>query len=70
MAPSAATREVDPAGEALFEHPFVVLSGDRPFLPISDAALANLRLYIREGGLLFVDDATGLERRRRLRDRG
>ncbi|HCP47624.1 MAG TPA: hypothetical protein DIU15_16400 [Deltaproteobacteria bacterium] len=53
---------VDPGSEALFEHPFVVLSGDRGFEPLGDQALANLRLYVREGGLLFVDDATGLER--------
>jgi len=55
-------RVIDPGSEALFEHPFVVLNGDRAFDPLTDQALSNLRLYVREGGLLFVDDATGLER--------
>ncbi len=55
------TPSVDPASPALFDHPFVVLSGDRGFPELPDEAVANLRLYLREGGLLFIDDATGLE---------
>lgn len=52
---------VDPASPALFDHPFVVLNGDRGFAPLPDEAIHNLRLYVREGGLIFIDDATGLE---------
>ena len=52
---------VDPATEALFSQPFVALTGDRWFEPLPDAAVANLRLYLTEGGFLFVDDATGIE---------
>jgi len=62
ITPDVTTVDIDPSSEELFQHPFVVLSGDRAFEPLADQALANLRLYVREGGLLFVDDATGLER--------
>ncbi len=52
--------EIGPDSEALFDHPFVALTGDRGFAPFSDEAVANLRLFVREGGFLFVDDATGV----------
>lgn len=53
--------EVDPASQDLFAQPFAVLNGDRWFEPLPDEAIANLRLFLREGGFLFVDDATGLD---------
>jgi hypothetical protein len=59
--PDLTPREVDPASAALFDQPFVVLSGDAWFDPLPDAAVSNLRLYLREGGFLFVEDATGVE---------
>lgn len=57
---SAKVAEVTPESEALFEHPFVALVGDESFPGLSDAAVANLRLYVREGGFLFIDDASGV----------
>lgn len=60
--PDLRVREVDPGSAALFDQPFVVLSGDRGFAPLTDEAVSNLRLYLREGGFLFVDDASGLEK--------
>jgi len=59
--PSLEIPEIDPESETIFGQPFLVLTGDRHFDPLSDAAVANLRLYLREGGFLFVDDATALE---------
>jgi hypothetical protein len=59
--PSTEVLGLDPASEALFGQPFVALTGDRHFEPLSDGAVTNLRLFLREGGFLFVDDATGLE---------
>ena len=53
--------EVDPASGLLFEQPFVTLTGDRWFEPLPDEAVANLRLYLRDGGFLFVDDASGID---------
>ena len=53
--------QVDPTSEALFEQPFVTITGDRWFEPLADDAVANLRLYLREGGFLFVDDASGID---------
>ncbi len=55
-------RVVDPEGADLFAWPWVSLVGDRAFDPLSDAAVANLRLYLRQGGFLFIDDASGLDR--------
>ena len=52
--------EVAPDSQALFDQPFVVLLGDRAFDPLPDDAITTLRLYVREGGFLFVDDASGL----------
>ena len=59
--PDPTPRVVDPASVQLFEQPFVVLSGDRGFDDLPDEAVSNLRLYLREGGFLFIDDATGVE---------
>jgi len=59
--PDVTPRDVDPASFELFEQPFVVLSGADGFDPLPDEAVSNLRLYLREGGFLFVDDATGVE---------
>ena len=53
---------VDPEPDALAAHPFLVLAGDKAFDPIPDKAAAALRLWLREGGFLFIDDATGTER--------
>lgn len=46
--------------EGLFAWPFVALIGNKGFEPLSDEAVTNLRLYLREGGFLFIDDATGI----------
>ena len=54
-----AREDVDLASAQLFETPFVVLSGESGFQPLSEAAILNLRLYLREGGFLFIDDASG-----------
>ena len=54
-----ASPDIDPESRRLFEMPFVVISGDAEFAPLSEAAVMNLRLFLREGGFLFIDDATG-----------
>ena len=51
---------VSAESEAIFAWPFLALIGDRGFAPLSDVAVTNLRLYLREGGFLFIDDATGV----------
>ena len=51
---------VAPESQDLFAWPFVALIGDAGFDPLSEDAVANLRLYLREGGFLFIDDATGV----------
>jgi hypothetical protein len=53
---------VDPADPRLFETPWVVLSGNRGFAGLTDAAVTNLRLFLRQGGFLFIDDATGVDK--------
>lgn len=59
--PDVEERSVDPASSQLFEQPFVALTGDRFFEPLSDEAVSNLRLYLREGGFLFIDDSSGID---------
>jgi hypothetical protein len=47
------------ADEALFRHPLLFLSGDRPFpLPPEDE-IARLADFLRYGGMLVTDSATG-----------
>ncbi len=55
-----APASVDPAQKELFAHPFVVLSGDRRFDPLPEAAVLNLRQYLQAGGFLLVDSAEGV----------
>ena len=60
VAPMAEVPEVSPASQELFSWPFVTLFGARGFDPLPDEAVGNLRLYLREGGFLFIDDASGV----------
>ena len=50
---------LDPTDPALFDHPFLVLSGDAEFPPFGDAARESLRRHLTYGGFLLVDDASG-----------
>ncbi len=44
---------------SLFGYPFVYMSGDQEFLPLSDKEIGNLRLYLEFGGTLLIDDSIG-----------
>ena len=44
----------------LFRSPLLVLLGQGPFEPLSEAQVARLSRYLRAGGALFVDDASPL----------
>ena len=44
---------------ALFSYPFLYMTGERSFPPLSDANLTILRRYLLFGGLLLIDDARG-----------
>ena len=48
-------RIVDVGSQALFDYPFVYLTGNK-VVRFSEAERANLRRYVRNGGFLFVDD--------------
>ena len=50
---------VDPATEKVFEHPFLVWTGDQDFPPLSATAITNLRQHLKSGGTLLVDLADG-----------
>ncbi len=50
---------IDPASEKLFEHPFLIWTGDQDFPPLSDAAITNLRQHLKSGGTLLIDLADG-----------
>lgn len=53
-------RAPDDAG--LHREPLLVLVGREAFDPLPDAAIENLRGHLQQGGFLFVDDASGLDR--------
>lgn len=57
-----ATRSVPvlPGARELFEHPFLMWSGDRGFDPLSEEAVVQLGLYLRAGGFLVIDNAEGV----------
>ena len=61
VALSANISRVSPSSPSLFEYPFVILVGDQGFPAVDRAIVDNLRLYVRGGGTLFVDDSSGLE---------
>ena len=44
---------------ALFSYPFLYMTGEQAFAPLSEPALATLRRYLLFGGLLLIDDARG-----------
>jgi len=48
-------RVVDVSSPALFDYPFVYLTGNK-MLRFTDAERENLRRYLRNGGFMFVDD--------------
>ncbi len=43
----------------LFEYPFIYMSGDQEFPPLSDKEISNLKLYMEFGGTLLIDDSIG-----------
>lgn len=44
---------------ALFAYPFLYMTGEQGFEPLTDQALAILRRYLLFGGLMLIDDARG-----------
>ncbi|MEL7305816.1 MAG: DUF4159 domain-containing protein [Myxococcota bacterium] len=51
---------VAPDDVALFSYPFLVWQGDRSFTPLSEAAISNLRQYLRAGGTMLIDISDGV----------
>ena len=43
----------------LFEYPFIYMSGDQEFPPLSEKEISNLKLYLEFGGTLLIDDCIG-----------
>jgi hypothetical protein len=44
---------------ALFSYPFLYMTGEQEFAPLSERDLATLRRYLLFGGLMLIDDARG-----------
>jgi hypothetical protein len=53
-------RELAPTDRDLFSYPFLYMAGRRRFEPFTDSEVESLRRYLGFGGLLLVDDATGI----------
>ena len=43
----------------LFEYPFLYMTGDQEFPPLSEKEIGNLKLYLEFGGMLLIDDCIG-----------
>ncbi|NUO08531.1 MAG: DUF4159 domain-containing protein [Candidatus Brocadia sp.] len=43
----------------LFEFPFLYMSGDQEFPPLSEKEINHLKLYLEFGGTLLIDDCLG-----------
>lgn len=43
----------------IFEYPFLYMSGDQEFPPLSEKEISNLKLYLEFGGTLLIDDCIG-----------
>lgn len=52
--------EINPLSPELFRYPFLYLAGRSSFDPFSDEAVAKLRLFLKSGGFLLIDDASGI----------
>ncbi len=53
-------KELAPTDRDLFSYPFLYMAGRRRFDPFTTAEVETLRRYLSFGGLLLVDDATGI----------
>ncbi|MFB6263426.1 MAG: DUF4159 domain-containing protein, partial [Bradymonadaceae bacterium] len=51
---------LSPSDRALFEHPFLTMTGSGKFDPLPDAEIDRLRTYLGAGGFLFIDSAEGI----------
>ncbi len=54
------SREVDIESGRLFEYPLIYMTGHHDFV-ISESGRANLRRYLRRGGILFAESCCGRE---------
>lgn len=50
-----------PSDPRLFDHPMLFLMGTQAFNPLSELERSRLEKYLRSGGILFIDDCSGLE---------
>lgn len=53
-------RELTPTDRDLFSYPFLYMAGRRRFEPFTGPEIESLRRFLGFGGLLLVDDATGV----------
>lgn len=53
-------RELTPTDRDLFSYPFLYMAGRRRFDPFTAAEVESLRRFLAFGGLVLVDDATGI----------
>lgn len=53
--------DIEPSSPDLFRYPFLYLSGRNSFEPFSEEAVTKLRLFLKGGGFLLIDDASGID---------
>lgn len=52
--------DIEPSSPELFRYPFLYLAGRSAFEPFPEEAVSKLRLFLKSGGFLLVDDASGI----------
>lgn len=52
---------IDAKNSALFDQPFLALSGDSDIGALDDEVVSNLRTYLKAGGFLLIDSAEGVK---------
>ncbi len=58
--PEKERRVLELSNMEIFEHSFIVISGDSGFPPFTEGEEQKLRWFFDGGGICFIDDATGI----------
>lgn len=54
-------RKIIPLGDdRMFEYPFLILAGNGAFPHISEKTAVRIRQYLQGGGVLFIEDSSGI----------
>jgi len=58
--PEKARRTIELSNMEIFDHPFLIITGDSEFDPFTAGEQEKLKRFFDGGGICFIDDATGI----------